>query len=44
MTREQMEEIALIIPTEPGRKPAGFAGMGFVPAASEDDDLVAVME
>jgi hypothetical protein len=28
-TPKQMEEIALIIPTEPARKPAGFAGLGF---------------
>jgi hypothetical protein len=26
---QQMEDIALIIPTEPTRKPAGFAGIGF---------------
>jgi len=25
---QQMEDIALIIPTEPARKPAGFAGVG----------------
>jgi hypothetical protein len=25
-TRRQMEEIALIIPTDPARRPAGFAG------------------
>ena len=28
-TRKQMEDIALIIPTEPKRKYGGFAGMGF---------------
>ena len=28
-TREQMEKIALIIPTKPARKPSGFAGVGF---------------
>lgn len=28
-TREQMENIALIIPTKPARKPSGFAGIGF---------------
>ena len=33
-TREQMESIALIIPTKPARKPAGFPGIGF---ASEDE-------
>lgn len=34
-TREQMERIALIIPTRPARKPAGFTGIGF---AGEDED------
>lgn len=42
---KQMEEIALIIPTEPARKAAGFAGMGFEGDASEEekriDDVVA---
>jgi hypothetical protein len=28
-TREQMENIALIIPTRPARKHAGFKGIGF---------------
>ena len=28
-TREQMENIALIIPTKPARKAGGFAGVGF---------------
>jgi len=28
-TREQMERLALIIPTPPARKRAGFAGVGF---------------
>jgi hypothetical protein len=28
-TREQMENIALIIPTRPARKRAGFTGVGF---------------
>jgi len=28
-TREQMENIALIIPTKPARKASGFAGVGF---------------
>ena len=29
-TRREMEDIALIIPTTPARKPSGFAGTGFV--------------
>jgi hypothetical protein len=28
-TRDQMEKIALIIPTEPVRKKLGFSGVGF---------------
>lgn len=28
-TREQMEMLALIIPTQPARKRTGFAGVGF---------------
>ena len=32
---QQMEDIALIIPTEPARKPAGFAGIGFGRLAEE---------
>jgi len=39
-----MEEIALIIPSEP-RKPAGFTGMGFVADAdAEDEEGAAKME
>jgi hypothetical protein len=40
-TPQQMEDIALIIPTEPARKPAGFGGMGFGTLAEEvsDQDL-----
>lgn len=41
-TRAQMERIALIIPTEPARKPAGFAGLGFN-AGLEEDELVSQM-
>jgi hypothetical protein len=37
---KQMEEIALIISTEPARKAAGFAGMGFDGEASEEDNRV----
>jgi hypothetical protein len=36
-TRKQMEDIALIIPTEPKRKVGGFAGMGFATESEEDD-------
>jgi hypothetical protein len=44
-TKKEMEDIALIIPTEPKRKIGGFAGMGFATQSEEDDDdLVAMME
>ena len=43
-TRREMEDIALIIPTEPKRKIGGFAGMGFVTESAEDDDMVVTME
>lgn len=36
-TREQMERIALIIPTKPARKPAGFPGVGFAVDDEEDE-------
>jgi hypothetical protein len=43
-TREQMEKIALIIPTKPARKPSGFAGIGFAgedaSEIEEDEELV----
>ena len=46
LSPKQMEEIALIIPTEPARKPAGFAGLGF--SVEEEDEaeqeLVGVAE
>jgi|SRR5215470_17360785 len=35
-TREQMERIALIIPTKPVRKPAGFPGIGFANEGAAD--------
>jgi hypothetical protein len=35
-TREQMEDIALIIPTKPARKPTGFRKTGFA-AQSESE-------
>ena len=38
---KKMEEIALIISTEPSRKPAGFAGLGFS-AEPDDEDAEAV--
>ena len=37
LSRKQMEEIALIIPTEPKRKTAGFTGMGFATEESEEE-------
>jgi hypothetical protein len=44
-TREQMENIALIIPTKSARKPSGFAGVGFVgEEEAEDQELVSVSE
>jgi hypothetical protein len=43
-TPQQMEDIALIIPTQPARKPAGFVGIGFGTPAEEvfDQDLTLV--
>lgn len=47
-TREQMENIALIIPTKPARKAGGFAHVGFATdqeAAEEDEqELASVTE
>jgi hypothetical protein len=46
-TRKQMEEIALIIPTEPKRRAGGFADMGFLTQAPEEtgeEDPVSTME
>jgi len=37
-TREQMENIALIIPTTPVRKPSGFAGIGFAGEEEQQDE------
>jgi hypothetical protein len=42
-TRRQMENIALIIPTQSARKPAGFSGIGFA-GDSEEEDLISQME
>jgi hypothetical protein len=39
-TRNQMERIALIIPTEPARKPVGFSGTGFAVDTEEDEDVI----
>jgi len=38
-----MERIALIIPTHPARKRAGFSSIGFA-EASEDEEVIANME
>lgn len=43
-TRKQMEDIALIIPTEPKRKVGGFVGMGFVADVDDEDELIEAME
>src|SRR5262252_9587277 len=44
-TRKQMEEIALIIPTEPKRKIGGFSGMGFAnEPESDEQELFSNME
>jgi len=42
-TRRQMEDIALIIPVEPARKPAGFAGAGYG-EEPEEDELISIGE
>jgi hypothetical protein len=40
-TREQMEKIALIIPTKPARKPSGFSSAtGFTGESPAEDDHV----
>ena len=36
-TRSQMEKIALIIPSHPARRPAGFTGLELAVAESEDE-------
>jgi hypothetical protein len=47
-TREQMEKLALIIPTRPARKRTGFAGVGFAGEPqmeeAEDEEPVPVTE
>ena len=42
-TRRQMEEIALILPTEPARKKLGFSRVGFSNGL-EEEDLISRME
>src|ERR1044071_7760569 len=42
-TPSQMERIALIIPTQPARRRAGFNGLGFS-NESEEEDLIVNME
>ncbi len=37
-TREQMEDMALIIPTQPVRKSSGFAGVGFAGGQESGDE------
>ena len=37
-TREQMENIALIIPTQPRRKPSGFGAIGFAGEQETEED------
>ena len=43
-TRNQMEDIALIIPTEPKRKTGGFGGIGFATECDDEQELVSIME
>ena len=47
-TREQMERLALIIPTPPARKRTGFAGVGFdrerQTEEAEDGELISARE
>ncbi len=43
-TREQMENMALIIPTKPARKASGFARIGFVGEEDEPAQHVCVKE
>jgi hypothetical protein len=44
-TREQMENIALVIPTKTARKPSGFAGVGFTgEQEAEGEEAVSIGE
>jgi hypothetical protein len=39
-----MEKIALIIPTQPARKAAGFGGIGFSSEETEDEEVGSMLE
>ena len=41
-TREQMEKMALIIPTKLARKPSGFAGIGFAGEEEQAEESISV--
>jgi hypothetical protein len=43
-TRNQMEDIALIIPTEPKRKLGGFGSIGFATESDDEQELVSITE
>ena len=43
-TRRQMEDIALLIPSQPARKAVGFSGAGFASASDEEDEVIAKLE
>ena len=44
-TRDQMEKIALIIPTHPARKPSGFVAVGFAAEPeNEEEEVCAVAD
>ena len=43
-TRLQMEDIALIIPTERKRTVGGFSGIGFATESEEESESVSIME
>ena len=38
-TRKEMEDIALIIPTQPKRKIGGFSGIGFATESDEEETV-----
>jgi hypothetical protein len=43
-TRAQMEKIALIIPTKPAHRKAGFSGVGFSNGSEESEDEEVIAE
>ncbi len=43
-TREQMERMALIIPTKAARKPSGFAGIGFAAEEEQEEEPISAMQ